>query len=416
METIKLILRSKELRNGFLIIIGLVTIFRLAAHIPVPGIDSGSLESLINGNQFLGLLNLFSGGTLESFSIVALGLAPYITASVVFQLLGMIFPSVEELQKDEQGRQKMNAYTRLATIPLAIFQGFSLVALVNQQAGLAIVGLNLFFALISLTAGTVFLMWLGELISERKLGNGISLLIFAGIIAGVPSFVANYAATYTRADLIEVLVFLGLTVVTIGAVVAINEAQRNLPVQYARGGGGASGKVMSNLPLRVNLGGMIPILFALSLMSLPPLMAQFFVAARTEAVKEIAIFISELFANQLFYGIAYFLLVGIFTFFYASVVFRPEQISENLQKQGGFIPGIRPGKQTALYLTWVVNRILLAGAFFLASVAVLPIVVQGFTGNTNLVVGGASVIIIVSVVVDLIKQTQAQLSMRAYDV
>ena len=173
---------------------------------------------------------------------------------------------------------------------------------------------------------------------------------------------------------------------------------------------------MSNLPLRVNLGGMIPILFALSLMSLPPLIAQFFVAARTEAVKEIAIFISELFANQLFYGIAYFLLVGIFTFFYASVVFRPEQISENLQKQGGFIPGIRPGKQTALYLTWVVNRILLAGAFFLAIVAVLPIVVQGFTGNTNLVVGGASVIIIVSVVVDLIKQTQAQLSMRAYDV
>lgn len=417
MEFFTRIFRIPELRNGLLFILFLLTVFRVAAHIPVPGIDSSSLSSLLAGNQFLGLLNVFSGGTLENFSIVALGVAPYITASIIFQLLGMIFPSVEEMQKEEQGRQKINRWTRFATVPLALLQGYALVSLVNQQIGVTIAGFSLVTALISMAAGTVFLMWLGELISERKLGNGISIMIFAGIVSAFPGFLAQTLASYTRADLMNVILFAVLTLVTVVAVVFISEGQRNLPVQYARGGvAGGGTKVISKLPLRINMGGMIPIIFALSIIVLPPLLGQFFLEARSQVVRNIAEQVVILFNNQLFYAILYFVLVVIFTFFYASVVFRPEQVAENLQKQGGFIPGVRPGVQTAHYLQWVVNRILLAGALFLGIIAVLPVIMQQVTGNANLIVGGSSVLILVSVIIDIIKQTEAQVSMRSYDV
>ncbi len=393
-----------------------ISIFRLAAHIPVPGIDPASLESLLTGNQFLGLLNVFSGGTLENFSVVALGVAPYITASIIFQLLGMIFPSVEEMQKESQGREKLSRYTRLATVPLSFLQGYGLITLVNQQTGLAISGFTLLVTLTTMTAGTIFLMWLGELISEKKLGNGMSILIFAGIISALPGFIGQLAATYTKSDLVTMIVFAALMLLTIFGVVYVSEAQRNLPVQYARGGMGGSSKVSSTLPLRVNMGGMIPIIFALSLIVLPPLVGQFFVDARTQIVADIATGVIELFNNGLFYGLAYFVLVVAFTFFYASIIFRPDQVAENLQKQGGFIPGVRPGVPTAGYLQWVVNRILLVGAVFLATIAVLPVVMQEVTGNTSLVVGGSSIIIVVSVVIDMVKQIDAQLTMRSYDV
>jgi preprotein translocase subunit SecY len=258
-------------------------------------------------------------------------------------------------------------------------------------------------------------MWLGELISEKKMGNGISIMIFAGIIASMPGFLAQLLATYTSADLMNVLILLAVTVVTIIGVVVVSEAQRNIPVQYARGGGQGS-KVASSLPLRVNMGGMIPILFALSLIVLPPLVAQFFVNARTEFIREAATRTIALFGDNVFYGVVYFILVFSFTFFYASVVFKPEQVAENLQKQGGFIPGVRPGEQTAKYLQWVVNRILLLGAVFLATIAIMPVVMQEFTGTQNLVVGGSSVIIVVSVIVDIVKQVEAQLTMRSYEI
>jgi len=418
METLKRIFRIPELRNALLFIVFVVVVFRVAAHIPVPGIDASGLSSILSGNQFLGILNMFSGGTLANFSIVALGVSPYITASIIFQLLGMIFPSMEELQKEEQGRQRISRYTRFATVPLAFLQGYGVIRLLEsqQQLGIQMTGIELVFALISMAAGSVFLMWLGELATERKMGNGISLLIFAGIMAGLPAAVAQALATYTSADMLNIVLFVVLSIVTIVGVVVVTEGQRNIPVQYARGGGKVSGKVQSTLPLRLNIGGMIPIIFALSIVVLPPLLAQFFTQARTEIIRNAAQWVVVTFQNNTVHAVLYFALVFAFTFFYASIVFRPEQISENLQKQGGFIPGVRPGEQTTKYLQWVMNRLLLSGAFFLATIAVLPNVVQGFTGNQSLAIGGSSIIIVVSVVIDIVKQVQSQLTMRAYDV
>lgn len=418
METLLRIFRTPELRNSLLFILAVVTVFRVAAHIPVPGIDASGLSALLEGNQFLGLLNVFSGGTLNSFSIVALGLAPYVTASVITQLLGMIFPSVEEMQKEEAGRARLNRYTRFATAPLALLQGYALIRVIGASPlGFTLVGWDLVAALISMTAGTIFLMWLGELISERKIGNGTSILIFAGIIAGLPAGIAQMLATYTSDDLLNIVLFVALALITVVGVVVISEGQRNIPVQYARGGGrGTAGKVQSILPLRVTIGGMIPIMFALSIIVLPSLIAQFFTTARTQIVRDIAQGTVALFSNNAFHAVAYGLLVFAFTFFYASIVFRPEQVAENLQKQGGFIPGVRPGEQTVKYIQWVVNRLLLTGAVFLSLIAILPNVAQAITGNQNLVVGGSSVIIVVSVVIDIVKQIQSQLTMRSYDV
>jgi preprotein translocase subunit SecY len=420
MDIFRRVWKITELRNSLLYILLGLTIFRLAAVITVPGVDASGLSNYLNSNQFLGLLNVFSGGTLANFSIVALGVAPYITASIIVQLLGMIFPQVEEMQKEEQGRQKLNRWTRYAVVPLALVQAYGLLALFQQQGtGLAgafdLTGISLITALVSMTAGTVFLTWIGELISERNIGNGISIMILAGIIAGFPGFVQQTLATYTRGDLFDVILFVALTIVTVVAVVVINEGQRNVPVQYARGARGTGGRVASHLPVRVSMGGMIPIIFAISIMVFPPLVAQFFTSARTQFIRDAATVTLELFGNSIFYAVMYFLLVFGFTFFYASVIFKPESISENLQKQGGFIPGIRPGEQTANYLEWLKNRILLTGATFLAVIAVLPLIVQEITGSPNLVVGGASVLIIVAVVIDMVKQIEAQVTMRRYE-
>lgn len=421
MDALLRIWRIREIRESILFVLLAVTVFRIAAHIPVPGIDTTGLSALLAGNQFLGLLNVFAGGTLESFSVVALGVAPYITASIIFQLLGMIFPSVEEMQKEEQGRQKINRWTRWATVPLALLQAFALTKLIGQQGAqfgvnIGLSGVELVTALISMIAGTIFLMWLGELISERKIGNGISLMIFAGIIAGLPGFLGQLAATYTSSMLTDVIIFVAMALVTVVGVVYVNEGQRNVPVQYARGARLGSTKVQSSLPLRINMVGMIPIIFAVSIITIPPIAAQFFVDARTAVLRDVATFVIQLFSNQLFYGIAYFVLVCAFTYFYTSIVFRPERVAENLQKQGGFVPGIRPGKQTETYFQWVVNRLLLAGGLFMGIIAILPLVVQQITGSQNLVIGGSSVIIVVSVVIDILKQVESQVSMRSYDV
>lgn len=407
--------KEPEIRNGLLFILFAVTVFRIAAHIPVPGIDATSLAALLNQSQLLGLLNVFSGGTLSNFSVVALGVAPYITASIIFQLLGMIFPSVEEMQKEEQGRRTLNRWTRVSTVPLAGLQAYSLMVLLGQQGIFGGVTLSLWqwvVAVVTMTSGTVFLMWLGELISERKMGNGISLLIFAGIVASFPAFFANTVSTYTSSQLIDMLLFVASILLTILGVVFVNEAQRNIPIQYARGG---SGKVSSTLPIRVNLGGMIPILFAMSLLITPGLIAQFFVNANTAWVSTVAQWFVAFSGNTFWYGVAQFFLVIIFTFFYGSIVFRPEQASENLQKQGGFVPGVRPGEHTTKYIQWVMNRVLFIGAVFLAVLAVMPLMIQAITGNPLLAVGGASILIVVSVVIDVVKQIEAQLSMRSYE-
>lgn len=421
MNTLVRIWKTKEVRNSVLFIIAMLVIFRITAHIPVPGVDATALKNIFSGNnQFFGLLNIFSGGTLESFSVVAMGVMPYITASIIFQLLGMIVPAIEEMQKEEQGRQKISQWTRLATVPLSFVQAYGLILLLSQQGQFFTTGgtATILFAIVSLSAGTLFLMWMGELISEKNVGNGISILILAGIVAGLPTFLSQSLAVYDRSQLITMIAFIAVAVVTVIAIVVMNEAQRNIPVQYARAVQGTrlSGAVSSHIPLRLNMGGVIPIIFAISIVLFPTVLAQFFLNAKTDFLREAATWTLQVFQNQTVYGIVYFVLVFLFAYFYTSVIFHPDQVAENIQKQGGFIPGIRPGKQTAEYLSWVVNRLLLTGALFLSIIAVLPVVMQQVTGNANLVIGGTSVLIIVSVVIDAMKQIEAQLTMREYEV
>jgi preprotein translocase subunit SecY len=411
--------KAKEVRNSIFFIIAMLVIFRITAHIPVPGVDASALQNIFNGNQFFGLLNIFSGGTLESFSIVAMGVMPYITSSIVFQLLGMIVPQLEEMQKEEQGRQKINQWTRLATIPFSMVQAYGLIILLSQQGNFFTdtSSMTLFFAIMSLTTGTIFLMWIGELITEKNIGNGISILILAGIMAGLPTFLSQSLSIYDRSQLVTLILFLAVTIITVVGVVVMNEAQRNIPVQYARQvrGSKSSGSVTSHIPLRLNMGGVIPIIFAISIVLFPTMIAQFFVNAKTEVLRDIAVWTLQIFQNQLVYGILYFSLVFIFAYFYTAVIFHPDKVAENIQKQGGFIPGIRPGKNTADYIGWVVNRLLFVGAGFLALIAILPLIVQQFTGNANLVIGGTSILIIVAVVIDSVKQIESQLMMREYD-
>jgi preprotein translocase subunit SecY len=411
--------KTKEVRSSIFFIIAMLIIFRITAHIPVPGIDANALKDIFGGNQFFGLLNIFSGGTLESFSVVAMGVMPYITSSIVFQLLGMIIPQLEEMQKEEQGRRKINQWTRMATIPFAMIQAYGLIILFSQQGSLftdASAWMTM-FAIVSLTAGTMFLVWIGELISEKNIGNGISILILAGIIAGLPTFLSQSISIYDSSQLVTIILFLISTIITEVSIVIMNEAQRNIPVQYARQVRGArtSGSVTSHIPLRLNMGGVIPIIFAISIVLFPTMIAQFFVNAKTELLRDIATWTIQVFQNQLIYGILYFVLVFVFAYFYTAVIFHPDQVAENIQKQGGFIPGIRPGKNTADYLGYVVNRLLLVGAGVLALVAILPLIVQQFTGNANLVIGGTSILIIVAVVIDSVKQIESQVIMREYD-
>jgi preprotein translocase subunit SecY len=418
MNTILRIFKIPEIRNSLLFVFAMLIVFRVAAHIPVPGVDASALSNIFGGNQFFGLLNIFSGGTLENFSVVAMGVMPYITASIIFQLLGMIIPSIEEMQKEEQGRQKINQWTRLATVPLGFVQGYGLILMLSQKgqfftsSGIT----TMLFAIASMTAGTIFLMWLGELISERNVGNGISVIIFAGIVAGLPTFLGQSFAVFDKSQLVTLILFIFIVVVTVVSVVVMNEAQRNIPVQYARHIQGArlSGAVSSHIPLRLNMAGVIPIIFAISIVLFPTVLAQFFLNARTEILREVANWTLVVFQNQIVYGVLYFALVFIFSYFYTAVVFHPDRVAENLQKQGGFIPGIRPGVQTSQYLGWIVNRILFVGAGYLSLIAVLPLIIKGFTGNASLVIGGTSVLIVVSVVIESVKQIEAQLTMREY--
>jgi len=366
------------------------------------------------------MLNVFSGGSMDNFSIVMMGIGPYITASIIFQLLGMVVPKFEEMQKEEAGRQKINSWTRIATVPLAMVQAYGMIALLRQSS-YDILGnistFDLLTTIITITAGTVFLMWIGELISEKKIGNGISLLIFAGIISSLPTMVQNLFVTFDLSQIYMLLGFLIIAIITIVGIVIINEGQRNIPVQYARQirGNRAFGGTSTHLPLRVNTAGVIPIIFAISVVVFPSMIAQFFVSAKSAMVSKAAYWIIGLFENQLFYGIFYFILVVAFTYFYTEIIFKPDQISENLQKQGGFIPGIRPGRHTSEYLSFISRRILLTGSLFLGLIAVLPLIMKYFTGMQALAIGGTSLLIVVSVVIETVKQIEAQISMRDYD-
>ena len=416
-----LLWKQHDLRDSILKVLGILVVFRLAAHIPIPGVDIANLRSFFQSNQLLGLMNVFSGGTLNNFSVVSLGVGPYITASIILQLLAMIVPSLEELSKDgEAGQRKINQYTRILTVPLALLQAYGMINLLKQSSGILpnLSAFSLLTTMLTMTTGTIFLMWLGELIDDQKIGNGISLLIFAGIVARLPDAVQQAALTYDPTKLVAYVVFGLVGLLTIAGVVVITEAQRNVPVTYAKRvvGTSSAGGASTHLPLRVNMAGVIPIIFAISIILFPPMIAQFFVHAKTAWLANASTAVISLFQNQLVYGISYFVLVLVFTYFYTAVVFKPEQIAENLQKQGGYVPGIRPGKPTADHLQYTVNRITLAGAVSIAVIAVLPLVVQQFlTGTKNMVVGGSSLLIVVSVVLEIVRQIESQMTMREYD-
>ncbi len=419
-ETFSNIFRVKELRNKILFILALLVVYRLAANIPLPGVDVLALKRLFEENAFLGLLNIFSGGGLSNISIVLLGVAPYITASIIMQLLTTLVPALERLYKEEgeQGRQKFNMWTRFLTVPLAALQSFSMLSLLRSQNILGDISVfNMVVIIISATAGTIFLMWLGELITEKGLGNGVSMIIFAGIVSSLPTGVSRFLSTWDPSQIFTYLIFLALAAVTIAGVIFINEGQRTIPVAYAKRVRGAQvyGGSATHLPLKVNQAGVIPIIFAVSIILIPTMVANFLAQSANVKVAEIAISVSAWLQNQWVYGIAYFVLVVIFTYFYTAVVFDPVKISENLQKQGGYIPGIRPGATTAEYLYHIINRITLAGALFLGVISVLPFVVQGMTGIQAFSLGGVSILIVVSVVLETIKHIQSQLTMRSYE-
>ncbi len=420
-QTIVKIWKHKDLRRKIAFVLGLLVIFRFAAHIPIPGIAVENLRTFFDSNAYLGLLNIFSGGALENFSLVMLGVGPYITASIIFQLLTMIVPKLEEMQKETDGQRQIQQWTRYLTVPLAIVQGYGTIALLQQSSGGLIGELSTFqmiTAMTLITGGSLFVMWLGELITEKNIGNGISIMIFSAIVARVPVSVQQLVSTYDSSQLPTIILYLALAIVTIFGIVYVTEGQRNIPIASARQTrGGQSAQQMTHLPIRVNQAGVIPIIFAVSLVLFPPIIGQYLTSTGVDWLVSFGFFVVDAFNNQLVYGILYFTFVFAFTYFYTAVVFKPEQIAENLQNRGSFIPGIRPGKPTIDYLQYVSNHILLTGAIFLGLVAVMPVVLQAFSsGSTNsLVIGGTSLLIVVSVAIETVKQIQAQLQLRDYE-
>ncbi len=420
-DKILFLFKNKELRNKFLFVIFLFIVFRVAANIPIPGIGVENLRRFFDQNQVFGLLNIFTGGALSNFSVVLLGLGPYITATIILQLLTMIFPALEKLYKEEgeAGRQKFNQYSRLLTIPLAMFEGYGMLAVFQRQGIISALSLPvLLSSIITIVAGAMFLMWLGEIISEQGMGNGISLLIFAGIVARLPMNIFEVFAAWDPAKIPSYIAFIALAVIIIAAVVLITEARRNIPVSYAKRVRGSKmyGGASTYLPLSVNPAGVIPIIFALSILLFPGMIAGF-LGGVPGAVGSIATAVGAFFSNVWVNGALYFLLVILFTYFYTAVTFDPKTIAENLQKMGGFIPGVRPGKSTSDFLKHILNRVLFTGAIFLGLIAVLPSIVAGLTGVTGFtfLIGGTSLLIVVSVVLDTIRQINAQLQMREYE-
>jgi preprotein translocase subunit SecY len=344
---LKQLLKAKDVRNSILFVLGLLVIYRIAAHVPIPGINVAELRDYLQNSQLLGLLSLFSGGSLQNFSVIMLGVGPYITASIILQLMVMIVPKLEALSKEgEYGQQKISQYTRILTVPLSFIQAYSYIKLLsNQTGGQLLAGMTIFqliATIVIITAGTMFLVWLGELITEKHVGNGVSLIIFAGIVSGVPATVRNTFVIFDNTMVLNLLIFVIIGLITIAAVVLMTEGQRNIPVSYARHmvGTRSVGGVNTHLPLRVNQAGVIPIIFAVSVILFPSMVAQFFISSQVAWVASLSQWTLAVFKNQTFYATAYFILVFLFTYFYTAVIFKPTQIAENLQKQGGFIPGI----------------------------------------------------------------------------
>lgn len=427
MSTLLKIWQYKDLRNKILLTIGLLFVVRILAQIPMPGVNLEQLEAFFQRNQIFGLLNLFSGGTMENFSIILMGTGPYITSSIIMQLLTIVIPSLEALQKEgEFGRQKINQYTRYLTVPLAFIQAFGMINLLRSQGVVTQFDpLTMLSVLLTTAAGTILVMWLGEIISENGIGNGISLIITLGIIASLPSSFRNTLALITTGDTIDTATLLGLGgfalifLIVVAMIIFVNEGERKVPVAYARrvrGGSNSSyGTVQTHLPIKVNTAGVVPIIFALSILLFPGVIARFLATARSPQIANAANAVANFIQNETYYSILYFILVIAFTFFYTFIIFKPQQIAENLQKQSGFVPGVRPGRETADYIKTLLQRLTLPGSIFLGVIAVLPFVVQNLTHIQTLAIGGTSLLIMVSVVLETMRQIQAQLLTHTYD-
>ncbi len=417
------VFKSRDLRNKILFTLAILAFIRIVAHIPLPQIDRAQLSSFLNQseNQIFGVLSLFTGGALAQLSIDLMGVGPYITSSIIIQLLTKAIPNWDALSKEGgAGREKLNQYTRYLTVPLAVVQGYAMVALLKSQGVLtAVTGMETFMILATLTATSIFVMWLGELISEKGIGNGMSLIIALGIVAGLPQQLVNTANTVQAGSTLNLIVFAAVSLVTIAVIILVNEAERKIPVTYAKRSsgpiGGTGSPVDSYLPLRVNTAGVVPIIFALSFLTFPAVIARFLSTAKSAAIVEFSNKVTAFVGNDTYYAIMYAVLVFVFTFFYTYIVLEPAQLSENLQKQGGFIPGVRPGNETTTFLRYTISRITVIGAVFLAVIAVLPILLENGLNIPSLVIGGTGILIVVSVVIDTNRQLASQISLRRYD-
>lgn len=419
-----------ELRQRIFFTIAIFFVYRVGGHIPVPGVNAGVLSAWFNQNAqggLFGFIDMFAAGNLRKATIFALGIMPYISASIIIQLLTAVVPALEKLQKEgEAGRKRITQYTRYGTIGLSLLQSFGIqiwlkslvfngVPVVEPSMGWLFTPLTM----ITMTAGTAFIMWLGEQISERGIGNGMSLIIFIGIIARIPADVTLTMEKVGAGDtnLVNIAVTLLVMVVVVAGVVLIQQGQRKIRVQYAKRivGRKIYGGQSTHIPLRVNTAGVIPIIFAISLLLFPQFIAQFLGMFSADLATRANEFVANVFNNQILYSVLYFLLVGMFTYFYTAITFNPEEISKNLRQSGGFLPGIRPGDQTTHILQHIVHRITLFGAIFLGFVAVLPNVTQVLTGIQTFTIGGAALLIVVAVALDVMKQLQSQLSVREYE-
>ena len=418
---------SKDLRKKILFTLGLILVFRLLSHITIPNVNSEALKFVFDRNALLGAFSLLTGGSSENFSIVLMGLSPYINASIIIQLLTVILPKMEEISKEgEQGQKRLNRWTRWLTLPLAFIQSYGMITLINAQAQVPIIEnlsdpMVILPIMLTVTVGTLAVMWLGEVITEKGIGNGISILIFAGILAAIPNIVGpSLALAQTEPErILPMVAVLLITLLLTVVVIMFTEGQRRIPVTY---GGQRSTKMeQSFLPIRVNQAGMVPIIFAVSVVTFPSIVGQFLLYADSEWIKQIGRVATTQFSpSSLAYIVAYFLLTIGFTYFYVSITFKPEQVAENIQKRGGFIPGLRPGKETAEHLAMVSNRLNLFGGLMVAGMAVLPMLISmAFTqlnvGSVPMLIGGSGIIIVVGVVLDLIRRINADMLTHHYD-
>lgn len=420
MERFLQIFKVKELRNKILIVLGLLVAYRVLAAIAIPGVDANALQNYFNSNQLLGFLNFFSGGGLANLSVVMLGIGPYITATIVMQLMTIIFPKMKEMYYEEgaRGQAKFNQYSRLLTVPFAVIQSYGFLSLLISQGVIARPDtFSLIRNVIVITCGSMLALWLGELITEEKVGNGISLIILAGIISGLPATIGRAVLSYNPQLLLSYLGFIIIGFLLIAGIVYLNEGERKIPVAYARRVRGTKmfGGAQSYLPLKVNQAGMIPLIFAISVLLFPQFLAQIVAIFSAHWGVVVSNFAQAFVANQLYYGIFYFLLVFVFTYFYTAITFNPDEVAKNLQRSGGFVPGIRPGESTEKFFHSIVNRITFFGATFLGIIAILPIIVQSITGISVVTISGTAILIVVAVALETMRMVDSQLTVREYE-